>query len=79
MLYLNPLVTSLVRVLLSTFRVPTHHKPRAGATVPSDRPPNVKPTPAGSVAIDGKPNLPLRHATLSDKIVGRTQKVRLLS
>ena len=57
---------------------PIHHKPWAGAIIPSDRPLNVKPTPAGGVAIDGQPNLPLGHATLSDKIVGKTQKVWLL-
>ncbi|KAI0728821.1 hypothetical protein C8Q72DRAFT_875553 [Fomitopsis betulina] len=36
---------------------------------------NVQPTAAGGVAIDGRDDLPLDKATLTDKLVGKTQKV----
>ncbi|KIP05686.1 hypothetical protein PHLGIDRAFT_119589 [Phlebiopsis gigantea 11061_1 CR5-6] len=40
-----------------------------------DRPMNVQTTNAGGVAIDGRDDLPEGHAKLTDKIIGKTQKV----
>ncbi|KAI0632721.1 hypothetical protein C8Q77DRAFT_1073741 [Trametes polyzona] len=40
-----------------------------------DRPMDVEPTERGGVAVGGNPNLPEGKAKLTDKIVGKTQKV----
>jgi len=41
----------------------------------SDRPMNAQPSGAGGVAIDGREDLPEGHATATDKLVGKMQKV----
>ncbi|KAI0742484.1 hypothetical protein C8Q80DRAFT_1258777 [Daedaleopsis nitida] len=40
-----------------------------------DRPLDVQPTDQGGVAIDGNSNLPEGHAKMTDKLIGKTQKV----
>ncbi|KAI3612723.1 hypothetical protein WG66_014728 [Moniliophthora roreri] len=41
----------------------------------TERPMNVQPTEAGGVAIDGRSELPEGHASATDKLIGKTQKV----
>lgn len=41
----------------------------------SERPLNVQPTSQGGVAIGGQANLPEGKATVTDKLIGKTQKV----
>ena len=41
----------------------------------SERPLNVKPTDQGGVAIDGRGDLPEGHANMTDKVIGKVQKV----
>ncbi|KAG7087662.1 hypothetical protein E1B28_013610 [Marasmius oreades] len=53
-----------------------HHAAQDGQNVfNSDRPMNVQPTAAGGVAIGGRSDLPEGHASATDKLVGKTQKV----
>ncbi|KAI0338575.1 hypothetical protein BDW22DRAFT_1401491 [Trametopsis cervina] len=40
-----------------------------------DRPMNVQPTGAGGVAVDGRDDLPEGKAKITDKLIGKTQKV----
>ncbi|KIY48583.1 hypothetical protein FISHEDRAFT_43141 [Fistulina hepatica ATCC 64428] len=41
----------------------------------TERPMDVQPTSAGGVAVGGRSDLPEGHASLGDKIIGKTQKV----
>ncbi|KAI0753615.1 hypothetical protein C8Q74DRAFT_1211078 [Fomes fomentarius] len=50
----------------------THTAPATGA---GDRPLGVQPTEQGGVAIGGDSNLPEGHANMTDKIIGKTQKL----
>jgi len=55
---------------------PEYNNPSSGRNAfNSERPLNVKPTDQGSVAIDGRGDLPEGHANMADKVIGKVQKV----
>ncbi|KIL64560.1 hypothetical protein M378DRAFT_163009 [Amanita muscaria Koide BX008] len=51
------------------------YDPYFSTNASSNRPLDVKPTAQGGVAIGGQSDLPLGHADMGDKIIGKTQKV----
>ncbi|KAF8890716.1 hypothetical protein BD779DRAFT_1516622 [Infundibulicybe gibba] len=60
----------------STKPEPQRQRSAEGTTAfTDDRPMNVKPAPTGGVAINGQDDLPEGKASMTDKLVGKTQKV----
>ena len=57
---------------------PDHNEPFINQNASSsERPLDVGPTNQGGVAIDGRGDLPEGHANMSDKVIGKMQKVRI--
>ena len=55
---------------------PDYNVPSSGRNAfNSERPLNVRPTDQGGVAIDGRGDLPEGHANMTDKVIGKVQKV----